>query len=73
MEEQFKISSIFLSLFNISVWAGITYFLYDWMDTAGFPLHFFLCIPVWLVLTYIFLINSVQVIIEQVKLLGNKK
>ena len=69
MEEKFKPSAIILSLVLIVVWCFMTYFYIYLYYVFGFHWLNLLTIPVYLFFTYSLLINSIQLIIEQLKLL----
>lgn len=73
MEDRFKISMIFVSLFLIAAWVIITRYLYQVFTSTVFHWIYLTIIPVYLFITYVFLINSIKLIIEELKLLFNKK
>ena len=68
-QEKFKPSAVILSIILIIVWVFMTpYYIFLFLI---FDFHWLklLTIPVYLFLTYVLLINSIQLLIEQLKLL----
>ena len=62
-----RILHILLSLVLIAVWCYITYLYYGVLSGSGFHWMSFLYMPLYLVGTYLFLINSVRLIIAELK------
>lgn len=72
-EKRFHISYIILSVVLIAAWIYITHFYISMIiDTMFYWLNF-LYLPIYLFLTYILFINSIKLIIEELKKLGKKQ
>ena len=72
-KKRFHISYIILSVVLIAAWIYITYFYISMIiDTMFYWLNF-LYLPIYLFLTYILFINSIKLIIEELKKLGKKQ
>lgn len=71
-EERFKISTLLLSIFNLSAWAAVTYFYYILIEASGFHWTSFLYLPLYLGFSYIFFYLMIKCLFGELKKLGRK-